>query len=50
MNSGEEPKEAAEQPGEPVLLRCPIDGEEYWSDRECPRASIHGKILGKREA
>src|SRR5271167_1860 len=27
-----------------MLLKCPIDGEEYWSDTDCPRTAIHQKI------
>jgi len=30
---------------QPMLLQCPIDGEEYWSDKGCPRAAIHEKII-----
>jgi len=33
-----------EKPNEPMLLKCPIDGEEYWDNQECPRAAIHEKI------
>ena len=22
---------------QPMLVTCPKDGEEYWSDAECPR-------------
>lgn len=32
----------------PTLLKCDVDGEEYWSDKGCPRADIHQKILLRR--
>ena len=28
-----------------MLVKCGIDGEEYWSDEECPRAHKHELIL-----
>jgi len=28
-----------------MLVKCGIDGEEYWSDEECPRADKHELIL-----
>ena len=31
----------------PMLLKCPIDGEEYWDNQECPRTAIHEKILSR---
>jgi len=36
---------AEPDPEHPMLLKCPIDGEEYWDNQECPRAAIHEKIL-----
>jgi hypothetical protein len=29
----------------PMLVKCGIDGEGYWSDEECSRADKHGLIL-----
>lgn len=28
-----------------MLVKCGIDGEEYWSDEECPRTDKHDLIL-----
>jgi hypothetical protein len=29
----------------PMLTKCGICGEEYWSDEDCPRAKKHDSIL-----